>query len=56
MTSADTMKPSPLVSVLVVVRNGRQDIQGLFESLEQQDYTPLEVLVIDNIQKTPTNN
>ena len=54
MTSAHTMKPSPLVSVLVVVRNGSQDIQGLFESLEQQDYAPLEVLVVDGMSQDGT--
>ncbi|HKW66985.1 MAG TPA: glycosyltransferase family 2 protein [Terriglobales bacterium] len=37
----------PLVSILIVVRNGSRDIIGALESIRQQDYAPLEVLVVD---------
>jgi GT2 family glycosyltransferase len=44
----------PLVSVLVVVRNGRADILGALESIRQQDYRPLELLIVDGMSDDGT--
>jgi glycosyltransferase involved in cell wall biosynthesis len=43
-----------LVSVLVVVRNGRADILGVIESIRQQDYRPLELLIVDGMSDDGT--
>jgi glycosyltransferase involved in cell wall biosynthesis len=48
------MNQGPLVSVLVVVRNGCLDILGLLDSIRQQDYGPLEVLVVDGMSDDGT--
>lgn len=45
---------SPLISVLIVVRNGSQDIIGALDSIAQQDYSPLEVLVVDGLSDDNT--
>jgi len=50
------MTDHPLVSVLVVVRNGRQDILGVLDSIQQQDYGPLEVLVVDGMSDDGTRS
>jgi glycosyltransferase involved in cell wall biosynthesis len=44
----------PLVSVLVVVRNGCADIPGVLESIRQQDYRPLELLIVDGMSDDGT--
>jgi succinoglycan biosynthesis protein ExoA len=44
----------PLVSVLVVVRNGCADIIGVLDSIRQQDYRPLEVLIVDGMSDDGT--
>ena len=44
----------PLVSVLVVVRNSAGDIPGALESIRQQDYRPLEVLIVDGMSDDGT--
>jgi glycosyltransferase involved in cell wall biosynthesis len=44
----------PLVSVLVVVRNGAGDILGVLDSIRQQDYRPLEVLIVDGMSDDGT--
>lgn len=44
----------PLVSVLVVVRNGAADIPGVLDSIRQQDYRPLEVLIVDGMSDDGT--
>ena len=45
---------APLITVLVVVRNGSHDILGVLESIALQQYSPLEVLVIDGMSKDGT--
>jgi glycosyltransferase involved in cell wall biosynthesis len=44
----------PLVSVLVVVRNGAGDIPGVLDSIREQDYRPLEVLIVDGMSDDGT--
>jgi succinoglycan biosynthesis protein ExoA len=44
----------PLVSVMVVVRNGSADIVGAIESIRQQDYRPLELLIVDGMSDDGT--
>jgi GT2 family glycosyltransferase len=44
----------PLVSVMVVVRNGAGDISGVLDSIRQQDYRPLEVLIVDGMSDDGT--
>ena len=44
----------PLISVLIVVRNGSQDIVGALDSIAKQDYSPLEVLVVDGLSDDNT--
>jgi succinoglycan biosynthesis protein ExoA len=44
----------PLVSVMVVVRNGSADILGALESIRQQDYRPLELLIVDGMSDDGT--
>lgn len=44
----------PLVSVLVVVRNGCADILGVVDSIRQQDYRPLELLIVDGMSDDGT--
>ena len=44
----------PLVSVLVVVRNGRRDVVGVLDSIQQQDYAPLEILLVDGMSDDGT--
>ena len=46
----------PLVSVLVVVRNGCADILGVLDSIRQQDYRPLEVLIVDGMSNDGTRD
>ena len=53
-SSVNAMAGHPLVSVLVVVRNGRQDIVGVLDSIRRQDYAPLEVLVVDGMSEDGT--
>ncbi len=48
------LSTGPLVSVMVVVRNGCGDILGVLESIRQQDYRPLEVLVVDGMSDDGT--
>jgi glycosyltransferase involved in cell wall biosynthesis len=43
-----------LVSVMVVVRNGCGDILGVLDSIHQQDYRPLEVLIVDGMSDDGT--
>lgn len=44
----------PLVSVVIVVRNGRGDIVGALESIRQQSYSPLEIIVADGMSDDGT--
>lgn len=44
----------PLVSVLVVVRNGRRDVVGVLDSIRQQEYAPLEILLVDGMSDDGT--
>ncbi len=44
----------PLVSVLAVVRNGAADMPGILDSIRQQDYRPLEVLIVDGMSDDGT--
>ena len=37
-----------IVSVLVVNWNGKQHLEGCFSSLLKQDYSPLEIIMVDN--------
>jgi len=48
------MTENPLVSVIVVVRNGRRDILGVLESIQQQHYAPLEILIVDGMSDDGT--
>ena len=41
------MTASPLVSVIVIVRNGERFLAAALESIIAQSYRPLEILVID---------
>jgi len=50
------MAKGPLVSVLVVVRNGCGEILGVLDSIRQQDYRPLEVLVVDGMSDDGTRS
>ena len=43
-----------LVSIIIVVRNGRDDIRGALDSIRQQSYSPLEVLVVDGMSSDGT--
>ena len=45
---------APLVSVVIVVRNGCRDIVGALDSVFQQSYTPLEVIVADGMSNDGT--
>lgn len=49
----DTMN-RPLVSLLVVVRNGEHHIVGALDSFRQQDYAAIEVIVVDGISEDHT--
>lgn len=44
----------PLVSVIIVVRNGRDDIRGALDSIRQQNYPSLEVVVVDGMSSDGT--
>ena len=44
----------PLVSVVIVVRNGARDVIGALQSIEGQDYSPLEVIVVDGMSEDGT--
>src|ERR1700693_73710 len=44
----------PLVSLLIVVRNGDRNIVGALDSFLQQDYAPIEVIVVDGISEDQT--
>ncbi|HKU21198.1 MAG TPA: glycosyltransferase, partial [Terriglobales bacterium] len=44
----------PLVSVVIVVRNGARDVIGALQSIEAQDYSPLEVIVVDGMSEDGT--
>jgi glycosyltransferase involved in cell wall biosynthesis len=44
----------PLVSLLIVVRNGDRNIVGALDSFRQQDYAPIEVIVVDGISEDQT--
>ena len=44
----------PLVSVVVVVRNGARDIIGALQSIRDQNYSPLEVVVVDGMSEDGT--
>jgi GT2 family glycosyltransferase len=44
----------PLVSVIIVVRNGTRDIVGVLDSIREQKYPSLEVLVIDGMSSDGT--
>lgn len=46
----------PLVSVIVVVRNGCHDILGALDSIRGQTYSHLEVLVVDGISSDGTRD
>lgn len=48
--------PAPLVSVLIVVRNGAEHIVGALESIRQQDYAALEILVVDGRSSDQTKS
>ncbi len=45
---------SPLVSVIIVVRNGRDDILGALDSIREQNYSSLEVVVVDGMSSDGT--
>ena len=46
----------PLVSVLIVVRNGSRHIIAALDSVRAQDYSPLETLVIDGLSEDRTQS
>src|SRR5437773_9421419 len=48
------METPPLVTVVIVVRNGCRDILGAIESVQHQDYRPLELLVVDGMSSDGT--
>jgi cellulose synthase/poly-beta-1,6-N-acetylglucosamine synthase-like glycosyltransferase len=54
LTSSKNTMAQPLVSVLIVVRNGARDILGALQSIQQQDYSPLEVIVVDGMSEDGT--
>jgi len=43
-----------LVSVLIVTFNSAGDLPACLQSVEQQDYTPLEVIIVDNASADDT--
>ena len=47
---------APLVSVLIVVRNGCADTVGALDSIRQQDYRPLEILIVDGMSDDGTRD
>ena len=54
MHAENAMNQSPQVSVLIVVRNGAKDIVEALDSIRQQDYAPLEVVVVDGMSEDGT--
>jgi len=42
------LNPIPLVSVVIVTCNGIEHLPGLLNSLKEQDYPNLEIIIIDN--------
>jgi chlorobactene glucosyltransferase len=47
-------EPAPLVSVLIPARNEEENIETCLKSLQKQDYTNFEVLVLDDNSKDCT--
>jgi glycosyltransferase involved in cell wall biosynthesis len=48
------MANPPLISVIILVRNADRDILGALESVGLQDYSPIEVLVVDGMSTDET--
>jgi chlorobactene glucosyltransferase len=47
-------EPAPLVSVLIPARNEEENIETCLKSLQKQDYTNFEILVLDDNSKDRT--
>ena len=47
-------EPTPLVSVLIPARNEEENIETCLKSLQKQDYTNFEILVLDDNSKDRT--
>lgn len=54
MKGFDHLDNQALISVIVLVRNGRDDILGAIESIGAQDYSPIEILVVDGMSSDGT--
>jgi glycosyltransferase involved in cell wall biosynthesis len=50
------MTNSPLISIIILVRNGEADILGAIENVGLQDYSPIEVLVVDGMSTDGTRS
>jgi GT2 family glycosyltransferase len=48
------MANPPLISIIILVRNGERDILGALENVGSQDYSPIEVLVVDGMSTDGT--
>lgn len=49
-----TLSANPLVSIVTVTYNRRREVLDLLASLREQDYSPLEVIVVDNASSDGT--
>jgi chlorobactene glucosyltransferase len=52
--NSKTPEPAPLVSVLIPARNEEENIETCLKSLQKQDYTNFEILVLDDNSKDRT--
>ncbi len=48
------MANPPLISIIILVRNGNRDILGALENVGSQDYSPIEILVVDGMSTDGT--
>jgi len=53
-SSSRIARPAPLVSVLIPARNEEENIETCLKSLQKQDYTNFEIIVLDDNSKDRT--
>jgi glycosyltransferase involved in cell wall biosynthesis len=56
MSSADSDQSTPVVSVIVPTRNSARFLARCLESIDQQTYRPIELLVVDNYSSDSTRD
>lgn len=56
MKASDSVDNQTLVSVIILTRNAREDILGALESFDGQDYSPMEILVVDGMSTDGTRS